>query len=135
MSKEKQIEEMAKTLCEDCAKSDPCSLAAVGGMCNSVRKQATAMYTACYRKQEWIIVEERLPEDMYGKHRKKITVLVCTESGRVSTASRQRVFCFDQTKKKWLELDAFEWNNRKRVTHWMPLPEPPKGECYVQSTD
>ena len=79
-------------------------------------------------KADWISVNDRMPEDMYGKHRKKITVLVCTESGRVSTASRQRAFCFDQTKKKWLELDTFEWNNRKRVTHWMPLPEPPKGE-------
>ena len=79
-------------------------------------------------KADWISVNDRMPEDVYGEHRKKITVLVCTESGRVSVASRQRVFCFDQTKKKWLELDTFEWSNRKRVTHWMPLPDAPKGE-------
>lgn len=79
-------------------------------------------------KGEWISVNERLPEDMYGKFRKRIIVLVCTESGKVSTASRQRAFHFDKTKLEWQELDTFEWNYRKRVTHWMPLPEPPKGE-------
>ena len=78
-------------------------------------------------KNEWISVGERLPEDVYGKDRTKITVLVCSESGRVSTASRQRQFKFNSTKLEWEKLDAFAWSNSKRVTHWMPLPEAPKG--------
>lgn len=79
-------------------------------------------------KSEWISVEERLPEDVYGNIRKKITVLVCSESRKVSTASRQRKFKFNSTKCEWEELDIFEWSGSKKVTHWMPLPEPPKGE-------
>ena len=79
-------------------------------------------------KGEWISVTDKLPEEVYGKQRKRITVLVCTESGKVSTASRQRAFHFDKTKLEWQELDTFEWNYRKRVTHWMPLPNPPEGE-------
>ncbi len=77
-------------------------------------------------KREWISVEERLPEDVYGKDRKKITVLVCTEGGKVSTTSRQRIVKFNKTKLEWVELETFEWSKRKRVTHWMPLPEAPK---------
>lgn len=53
----KKIEEMARYMCLDCAKDSYCSLAQVGGMCNSVRKQAAAIYEAGYRKQtegEWL---------------------------------------------------------------------------------
>lgn len=75
---------------------------------------------------KWIPVTERLPEDVYGKGRKQITVLVCSESGKVSTTSRQRVVKFDKDKLEWVMLDTFEWGQRKRVTHWMPLPEPPE---------
>lgn len=88
---------------------------------------ANALCNKGWRKQsEWISVEDRLPEDVYGKGRKQITVLVCTESGKVSTTSRQRVVKWDKTKLEFVELDSFEWSKNKRVTHWMPLPEAPK---------
>lgn len=99
---------------------------------------AFGLYKSGYRKQSepiscshengdgWISVEERLPEDVYGKDRRKITVLVCTEGRKVSTATRQRRVKFDSTKLEWVELDTFEWSKRKRVTHWMPLPKVPK---------
>jgi hypothetical protein len=76
-------------------------------------------------KTEWISVDERLPEELYGKYRKQIRVLVCTERGKVSTATRQRAVHFDKSKLVWVELGTFEWSGRKHVTHWMPLPEPP----------
>ena len=82
-------------------------------------------YNAGLNADKWIPVEHVLPENLYGKERKKITVLVCTESGKVSTASRQRKFKFNSTKLEWVELDTFEWSKGKRVTHWMPLPELP----------
>lgn len=79
-------------------------------------------------KGEWISVKKQMPEEVYGKYRKRISVLVCTKSGKVSVASRQRAVHFDKDKLVWVELDTFEWNGRKIVTHWMHLPEPPKGE-------
>ena len=75
---------------------------------------------------KWIPVTERLPEDVYGKDRKQITVLVCSKSGKVCTASRQRDFKFDKDKSEWVELDIFGWSKGIHVTHWMPLPEPPE---------
>lgn len=63
MSKE-QIEEMAKVMCLDCAKDSPCSLAQVGGMCSSVRKQAATLYNAGYRKHregEWKKMYDKAP--------------------------------------------------------------------------
>ena len=57
MSREKQIEEMAKVLCEDCARDpSPCVLTETARMCESVKEQAEALYNAGYRKQsegEW----------------------------------------------------------------------------------
>lgn len=64
------------------------------------------------RKQEWISVEERLPEVgedvlLYSKEDDKIDI------GHYSNMFR-RFF-----------LRKFEDGN---VTHWMPLPDAPKGE-------
>lgn len=58
--------------------------------------------------------------------RKQIQVLICTQSGRIGTASRVRKF--DYRINNWYETENFEWNKSKLVTHWMPLPEPPKEE-------
>ena len=80
----------------------------------------------------WIPVEERLPEDVYGKDREKILVLVRTKSGNVSQCAR----CADYDCKTdatlsrvaWIKNGQFYWSKGKKVTHWMPLPEAPKGE-------
>lgn len=61
-------------------------------------------------RAEWISVEERLPEQ-YG------LFLIADDKGNMEVASWTKQF-------GW-----FSGGNRvKRVTHWMPLPEPPKGE-------
>ena len=63
-------------------------------------------------KQEWISVDERLPE-----HSQK--VLVCDDRQNMVTAM---YVTFDN--------GGFDWCTSVRlvyeVTHWMPLPEPPK---------
>lgn len=86
-------------------------------------------YKAAHNKSEWVSVEERLPEDVYGGDRKIITVLVCTKSGRVSTASRVRMMRPNLVTMQYEYTDIFEWSGQiaKKVTHWMPLPEAPKG--------
>ena len=52
---------------------------------------------------KWISVEERLPAETYQ-------VLAVDDEG-------------------WVEIDALgseDWFSRRNVTHWMPLPKPPK---------
>jgi hypothetical protein len=63
---------------------------------------AEQLYNAGYRKQAWISVDERLPED-------SMTVITCNAKGEVDA-----------------DYYAY-WGlgfTDKTVTHWMPLPDP-----------
>ena len=60
--------------------------------------------------QKWIPVTERLPEQYSS-------VIVWTSERELGEAQ------FDGKKFEWCADEAFA-----DVTHWMPLPEPPKGE-------
>lgn len=48
MSKEKQIEEMAQTICNGCHCHDKC---VIDGICDAVLENANTLYNAGYRKQ------------------------------------------------------------------------------------
>ena len=61
--------------------------------------------------QEWISVEDELPEDQEE-------VLVCTRS-------KNGIRNID---KGYMAIDRFIHRGRAEVTHWMPLPPLPKGE-------
>ena len=63
-------------------------------------------------KMEWISVRDRLPED-------QVEVLVATRS-------KNGVRNID---KGYLAIDHFIHRGRAEVTHWMPLPEPPKEDA------
>lgn len=75
---------------------------------------------------EWISVKERLPENdpNIRKHIDAnfgcLTVLVY--NGVVKQTNRY--FC-KESKMGLPKTDGWEWASRD-VTHWMPLPEPPK---------
>lgn len=58
---------------------------------------------------QWISVDERLPED--GS-----PVVVCLKSGGITIAR------YDMARGR------FRTSRSIIVTHWMPLPKPPKGE-------
>jgi hypothetical protein len=65
--------------------------------------------------QEWIAVTERLPE--YGKK-----VLVCDER-------EDWVACGSlQEDTSWFVFEFRDFLDLREFTHWMPLPQPPKGE-------
>ena len=63
------------------------------------------------RHGQWISVKDRLPEDQEE-------VLVCT-------CSKNGIRNID---KGYMAIDHFIHRGRAEVTHWMPLPQPPKGE-------
>lgn len=109
MDKKKQIEEMAKLACSvfdgNCMGCSfnfypPCP----------PKASAERLYAAGYRKQSgWISVDERFPED--GS-----PVVVYLKSGGITIAR------YDMA---W---GRFRTSGSITVTHWMPLPEAPKGE-------
>ena len=64
--------------------------------------------------QKWIPVTERLPDE-------RIAVIVWSAAGFSTTAH------YIGNEGKW----RVTWNHERLeapVTHWIPLPEPPKGE-------
>ena len=64
--------------------------------------------------QEWISVEDRLPENIANR-----VLVVCERSNGVFYAHYEKPF--------WINLET-DKPFISTVTHWMPLPEPPKGE-------
>ena len=81
--------------------------------------------------QEWISVKDRLPEDS-GYY---LVVYRDKYNGSISIAFDMYVKC---NVGEWWESEfacditkQFRWATRlqeQEVTHWMPLPQPPKGE-------
>ena len=64
--------------------------------------------------QEWISVTERLPENIANR-----VLVVCERSNGVFYAHYEKPF--------WINLET-DKPFISTVTHWMPLPQPPKGE-------
>lgn len=89
---------------------------------------AEAVYNAGYRKQEWIRVDEKLPDRELEELRRQTKnpdkyyhciIYICYETfGFVTDA--------------WYGNDKFVGNHDycpiSNITHWMPLPEPPRKE-------
>lgn len=79
---------------------------------------AIEVFSKKEKTTQWIPVTERLP-DMH------VEALVCTEEYGETALGFAMVAVFDGT--GWLET----WERKTyltAVTHWMPLPEPPKEE-------
>ena len=74
---------------------------------------------------EWVSVEEGLPEDNIPEHKLQIIVLVLTDGGVVRIKNRTyhpaRYYYGKFYPERW-DWGAF---NNDRITHWMPLPAPP----------
>jgi hypothetical protein len=105
MSIDKKIEEVRKDI-----------FAAFGGYAKweeDWQSLAEAVYNAGYRKQEWISIDEMLPEE-------KVNCLVhykhayCDNDGYWAIG----VTFYDGNK--------FVIGKEYKITHWMPLPEAPK---------
>ena len=103
MSKETQIEEMARDL-----ENHTCMSQFQAEIASKI------LYAKGYRKQAWISVSERLPEAS-GKY------IVCTKRGNVY---QTKFYSYPENKGgHWGQKDK-----GRSITHWMPLPEAPRKE-------
>lgn len=128
MNRDKQIEEIRNDI-----------FATFGGYAKweeDWQSLAEAVYNAGYRKQsEWISVEERLPKEneierSFFDHETlallDVETQLCSDEVLVVVRVIEENYAFvatDCTKEgKWLNWQYGDYE----VTHWMPLPEPPK---------
>lgn len=72
--------------------------------------------------RKWIPVSERLPED-------DEKVLILCKNGAMFVGVRRSYYGGTESRfKVCTALASTKLLNKGRVTHWMPLPDPPKGE-------
>ena len=95
------VKEKLVELCED-LETLPC--------CATYEEQAEYLISHGVTVQEWISVDDRLPE-------KDEIVIICTDENFI--------YAGELIGDTWF-LDNDSWT--ETVTHWMPLPLPPKGE-------
>ena len=107
MSREKQIEEMAFNLIMATSPLGVKDLTKQFDY-NTVAKDLYELYG--WRKQEWISVDERLPD-------KEGTYLTYTDKDKML----MDIFCIYPS-----HGTEFWVGGNGKVTHWMPLPPPPK---------
>lgn len=126
MSKEKQIEEIFNIIINRMLR-----VKRGGYIPMSVFVEITQdILGAGYRKQSgWISVEERLPEDTIPADYKcktiKVLVAIKEKNGIViRTQKRFLDYVYEDDERTAFWTWRFSAGN---VTHWMPLPEPPKG--------
>ena len=115
MSKEKQIDEMARSLNEATFGVNVHTLADHLHP-ETIHKVAEYLYNAGYCKQgEWISVEDDLPKNQLAR------VLVLLKDDEFTKPIGFNKIDTDRyIDGKWARCG-------KHVAHWMPLPEPPKG--------
>ena len=74
---------------------------------------------------EWVSVEERLPEDDVSEHKMQIAVLVLTD--RETVKIKNRTYHPEKFYYGKFYPERWDWGifNDDRITHWMLLPAPP----------
>ena len=77
---------------------------------------------------EWVSVEERLPEDDVSEHKVQIAVLVLTD--RETVKIKNRTYHPEKFYYGKFYPERWDWGtfNDDRITHWMLLPAPPTKE-------
>ena len=96
-----------------------------GDPAEEVGLDALAMAISALEKTKWISVKDRLPDN---KEHDWVLAQVVEDNGFMHIT---RVMEYRQLRNDWFE-ETYGWlsehNGLFSVTHWMPLPNPPKGE-------
>ena len=96
-----------------------------GDPAEEVGLDALAMAISALEKTKWISVKDRVPDN---KEHDWVLAQVVEDNGFMHIP---RVMEYRQAKNDWFE-ETYGWlsehNGLFSVTHWMPLPERPKGE-------
>lgn len=124
LHEKRAIAEMANVMMEHCEIDNQCG-SCHWSTCNDCL--AEVLYNAGYRKQEWISVEDRLPE-IAGKYliaRKTVygnLINIVWYDTNYNGGNDDMI-----GKSVWYMFDS-DWGDYEipNVTHWMPLPQPPK---------
>lgn len=79
------------------------------------------LYLLDYRKQEWISIDDELPEECKN--------VLCFEGKKIVIAFMEKTEdCGEYVPVfwDWIAYDRDDTYDEVCATHWMPLPEPPK---------
>lgn len=112
--REKLVELIFKSLCRHIHKS-----------CKLAENIADDLIADGVTVQEWISVNNMLPK-IYDKDSDwSVTVLFRTTQGHIHSGRRK----FGRHRMSyWVDEADNLFFSKEEVTHWMPLPQPPKGE-------
>ncbi len=112
--REKLVELISKSLCRHIHKS-----------CKLAENIADDLIADGVTVQEWISVKDRLPDN---QEHDWVLAQVVEDSGFMHIS---KVMEYRQQRNDWFE-ETYGWlsehNGAFTVTHWMPLPQPPKGD-------
>ena len=115
-------EKLVKIVCE--AMEDGCIGHCNHPPCFHVERVVNALLENGVTVQEWISVKDRLPDN---KEHDWVLAQVVEDNGFMHIP---KVMEYRQQRNDWFE-ETYGWlsehNGAFTVTHWMPLPQPPKG--------
>lgn len=114
----KQIEEMVKDISSYIHKKPKRTMLIITDSKTSVHRPGLSehLYNAGYRKQEWISVEDRLPQE-------NEKVLAINSDGEIFIAT-YLLHKITPSARGYTTWASGQWNGTP--THWQPLPQPPK---------
>jgi hypothetical protein len=123
---EKEIEELTCDMCDSCREAvtrEDCP----NHCCDGVSQHAEALYARGWHRLQWISVDERLPDDyndylvvVKHKYEYEDEWEYDVDVGGPALGDDGYIDHFWETYHDW------EVGEECHITHWMPLPEPPK---------
>ena len=78
--------------------------------------------------QEWISVDDRLPIEEAKAHEQEWPGEYCEFLVMIEKGSLPTTLYYDLEENEWFRINTALKRETYEVTHWMLLPEPPKGE-------